>query len=282
MARRRWIELNGLYGTLFTLRSPYPEVGMARNGRFVWYDLITSDPVAAQAFYPETVGWKTQAWDSGPEPYTMWVAGETPLGGSGQLPVEAQRAGVTPFWIAYVGVADIEATVRRAQELGGRVHMPPTEIPTVGRFAHIIDPHGGRIGLLESLVDGPVPDPMMDGGVSWHELYSPDYEASWTFYSGIFPWQAATTMDMGEAGKYFIFRHAEDADEHWLGGMFSPPGPPPQWLNYVNVADLDEALARVTNRGGQVTFGPVPVPGRGRAAGCLDPQGAHIGLFSLK
>ena len=40
------------------------------RGRFVWYDLMTTDPDAAQSFYTTLIGWGTQPWD-GPMPYTM-------------------------------------------------------------------------------------------------------------------------------------------------------------------------------------------------------------------
>ena len=47
---------------------------MAKNvlGRFVWYDLMTTDLDAAQAFYTKVIGWGTKQWD-GPMPYTMWT-----------------------------------------------------------------------------------------------------------------------------------------------------------------------------------------------------------------
>ena len=62
------------------------------RGRFVWYDLMTTDPDAAQSFYTELIGWGTQAWD-GPMPYTMWTNHDVPLGGVVTLPEEAKQAG---------------------------------------------------------------------------------------------------------------------------------------------------------------------------------------------
>ena len=49
------------------------------RGRFVWYDLMTMDPDAAQSFYKELIGWGTEAWD-GPMPYTMWTNNKVPWG----------------------------------------------------------------------------------------------------------------------------------------------------------------------------------------------------------
>ena len=49
------------------------------RGRFVWYDLMTTDPKEAAAFYTKIVGWGTQPFDS--MPYTMWTTHDNPIGG---------------------------------------------------------------------------------------------------------------------------------------------------------------------------------------------------------
>ena len=49
-------------------------------GRFVWFDLMTTDPAAAPAFYSRVTGWGTDQFP-GPTPYTMWTSDGAPLGG---------------------------------------------------------------------------------------------------------------------------------------------------------------------------------------------------------
>ena len=53
-----------------------------------------------------------------------------------------------PTWVPYVTVADVDALVKKVESLGGQVHMPPTDIPTVGRFAVIADPQGATINVI--------------------------------------------------------------------------------------------------------------------------------------
>jgi predicted enzyme related to lactoylglutathione lyase len=65
----------------------------SQGGKFVWYELMTSDPNAAQSFYHETIGWDTAPFEESPEPYTMWMNGESPVGGVMALPEEAKQAG---------------------------------------------------------------------------------------------------------------------------------------------------------------------------------------------
>ena len=38
---------------------------MGNDGRFVWFDLMTTDVEAAQDFYRQAIGWGTQAWNGG-------------------------------------------------------------------------------------------------------------------------------------------------------------------------------------------------------------------------
>ena len=56
--------------------------------------------------------------------------------------------GLRPTWVPYVTVADVDALVKKVVSLGGKVHMPPTDIPTVGRFAVIKDPQGATLNVI--------------------------------------------------------------------------------------------------------------------------------------
>ena len=60
----------------------------------------------------------------------------------------AEREGDAPAWGSYITVDDVDAVVARVAGLGGRVLLAPTDIPTVGRFATIVDPQGATISLI--------------------------------------------------------------------------------------------------------------------------------------
>jgi uncharacterized protein len=55
---------------------------------------------------------------------------------------------------------------------------------------------------------------------------------------------------------------------------------PPNWLQYIQVDSADSAAERVKASGGQVLNGPMDVPGGGRIAQCLDPQGGAFAVHS--
>src|SRR5213078_2945181 len=90
----------------------------ANTGRFVWYELLTTDVNAAIAFYTDVVRWKTQAWETGN--YTMWVGSQGPLGGVTQLPEPAKKMGAPPHWQANVQVANVDQTVEQVSSSAAR------------------------------------------------------------------------------------------------------------------------------------------------------------------
>jgi len=51
----------------------------------------------------------------------------------------------------YVDTADIDASLAKVEQLGGKVMLPRSEIPGMGWFALFSDPSGNQIGLFEDL-----------------------------------------------------------------------------------------------------------------------------------
>ena len=115
-------------------------------GAFSWTELTTTDPRAARDFYGKLLGWKFQDMDVGTGTYTVINVGEAGVGGITAVPPNA--AGMPPAWGSYITVDDVDKVVAKVTGLGGRVLLPPMDIPTVGRFATIMDPQGATISLI--------------------------------------------------------------------------------------------------------------------------------------
>jgi predicted enzyme related to lactoylglutathione lyase len=49
----------------------------------------------------------------------------------------------------YFEVADCDAAVAKAKELGGRIYAPATDIPKVGRFAVLADHQGAVFAVIK-------------------------------------------------------------------------------------------------------------------------------------
>ena len=123
-------------------------------GAFSWVELMTSDPEAAKQFYGALFGWEMTTSPMAGTDYTVVkVAGEE-VAGMMKMPPTVP-AGVPPHWTAYVTVADVDAAVAKAQQLGGAVLHPPTDIPGVGRFAVLQDPQGAAISVIKYAMKPP-------------------------------------------------------------------------------------------------------------------------------
>jgi predicted enzyme related to lactoylglutathione lyase len=248
------------------------------NGRFVWYELMTTDLAAARGFYSRVVGWNAIDSKMSGMDYWMFTAGEKPVTGLMTLPEDARKMGAPPNWIGYVGVADVDATAAKVTANGGTVHVPPTDIPNVGRFSVIADPQGATLGLFKSTNPEDQPaEPTEQGRVGWHELYATDHASAFDFYARLFGWQKKEAMDMGEMGLYQTFGTADTT----VGGMMNKPPmvPVANWHYYFNVGNIDEAVERVKSAGGQIMMGPQEVPGGGFILMGADPQGAAFALL---
>jgi len=252
------------------------------RGQFLWHELLTKDKKAAIDFYKHVIGWDTQDYDfpedDGPD-YTMWLAGESPVGGVMEFD-ESTMSGMSTGWTGSVHTPDVDAAVRHAKELGGSVFAEPMDVPTVGRMAGLIDPQGASIWIMSPAGD-PMPEPPLARSFSWNELVTTDSAAAFEFYRQLFSWDKQDEMDMGDGWMYLIYGRGNQM----YGGIYnSPPEKtaPPHWLYYVNVDDLDAALERVKERGGKVQSGPMEVPGGDHVAECIDPEGITFALHESK
>ena len=132
------------------------------HGRFVWYELMTTDMEAAKTFYADVVGWGTQDASMPGMAYTLFTAGGTSVSGLMDLPEDARKSGLRPSWLGYVGVSDVDAAADRIKELGGAVHVPPKDSPNISRFSIAVDPQMATIALFKWLEGGQEQPPALD------------------------------------------------------------------------------------------------------------------------
>ncbi len=249
---------------------------MIEHGRFVWYELMTTDMAAARAFYAAVVGWDARDASTVDLTYALFTSAHTAVGGLMDLPVEARRKGATPRWMGYVAVDDVDASASQLKRLGGAIFVPPTDT-NIGRIAVVADPQAATLALVSGLKLGEAA-PAASGQmarVGWHELLAVDPTSAFAFYGKLFGWQKVDA-ESGALGNYQSFA----AGGQTLGGMFSKRErePFPFWLYYINVDDIEAATQRVRSLGGRIFEGPLQVPGGSWVARCIDPQGAMFAV----
>jgi uncharacterized protein len=254
----------------------------AVQGRFVWHELSTSNPGAAQDFYQKVVGWSTSKSDNSEMAgmdYTIWMAGDVPIGGVMELMPEAKAMGATPSWLAYVEVPDADRTIADAVALGAKVLMPAHTVLDVGRFSILADPQGATFAVITSAKPPSEEGDPKPQEFSWHELVTTDPAAAIDFYDKLFGWDSKGEFDMGDKGTYKMFGR----DRFTYGGVMRKPDDmewPSHWLHYVSVDSADAAAERATKAGATVLLPPMEVPGGDRIAVMTDPQGAMFAVHS--
>ena len=157
------------------------------HGRFVWYELLTTDGAAAKTFYGSVVGWGARNASTPDLAYTLFTAGEAPVGGLMELPQDALNRGAMPRWVGYVAVDDVDASAERIKRLGGAVYVPPTD-SNIGRIAVVTGPQTATFALVEGLRHGQVESGEIReaGRVGWHELLAADWSKAFVFYGEVF------------------------------------------------------------------------------------------------
>jgi len=114
------------------------------SGEFCWNELLASDTGAAAKFYTQLFGWRTEAFQGGMN-YTLFKQNGDRIAGLMERPDKQ----VPPHWLSYVEVESVEASAKRAGDLGARIMMPPTDIPTVGKIAVFQDPQGAALAIFQ-------------------------------------------------------------------------------------------------------------------------------------
>jgi predicted enzyme related to lactoylglutathione lyase len=252
------------------------------TGDFIWYELMTTDPEGAKAFYEAVVGWAIG--DAAPEfkGYRMIARSD---GGSagGLLPItpDMQEHGAKPGWLGYINVGNVDATAASIRSAGGKVWMEPFDIPGIGRIAMVTDPQGAPFYVMKPIP--PAEDPNAKSDVfsrsavqrcGWNELLTTNEQAARQFYGEQFGWTSDNFMPMGDMGEYRFF----DLQGEGIGAVFKTPDGKPRWRFYFRVPSIAQVKDVVEKKGGSVTMGPMQVPTGDWVIGGTDPQGAEFAL----
>jgi len=111
---------------------------------FVHIELNTQDLDKAKEFYTQLFQWKLQDAPMGDgTTYTMIGVGEGTGGGMMKHPMP----GAPSFWLPYVHVEDIHASVEKAKSLGAKMIVEIKEVPGAGWLSIFLDPTGACIAL---------------------------------------------------------------------------------------------------------------------------------------
>jgi len=124
-----------------------------------------------------------------------------------------------------------------------------------------------------------------EGEFVWTEIASNDAEKCKAFYTAVFGWKFKDS-DAAAGMKYDEFATIGDnpvgglyqIDPKWFGEKV----PPPHFMTYVAVDDVDANAKKAVELGGTLIREPMDVPNVGRMAIVQDPTGAVIATFRMQ
>jgi predicted enzyme related to lactoylglutathione lyase len=149
MAAGRMAVFQDPTGAFFSVWQPGEHKGaqlVNEPGTLSWNELNTRDVDAAKRFYSAVFGWNCETMEMGPITYTEIKLDGSPTAGMTDMRNVPDE--VPPHWLVYFAVDDTDATVKKAQELGGSVLVPPMDIPP-GRFAVVADDNGAHFAVIK-------------------------------------------------------------------------------------------------------------------------------------
>lgn len=127
------------------MSDPKPEVGSV-----AWVDLTVPEAETIRDFYRDVTGWNPKPVSMGDySDYTM----HTPASNhavTGVCHARGGNAGLPAQWLVYIIVADLDASIARCVELGGKVIAGPKPMGPQDRFCVIQDPAGAVAALYQA------------------------------------------------------------------------------------------------------------------------------------
>ncbi|MBP7476449.1 MAG: VOC family protein [Pyrinomonadaceae bacterium] len=125
------------------------------------------------------------------------------------------------------------------------------------------------------------------GEFCWTEIASNDSAKAKEFYTNVFGW---TFQDSNAATDGFAYHEFSTGGGYPAGGLYQitpemcapgEPLPPPHFLTYIAVDDVDANAKRAVELGGTVIKSPDDIPKTGRFAIIADPTGAMFSIFKM-
>jgi predicted enzyme related to lactoylglutathione lyase len=119
-------------------------------GAIAWHDLTVENAEQVKDFYSEIIGWKAAPVDMGGyDDFSMITPSEECF--AGICHARGKNADLPPQWLVYITVEDLDRSIVRCEQLGGKVVAGPKNMGDIGRYAVIQDPAGAVCALWQEI-----------------------------------------------------------------------------------------------------------------------------------
>lgn len=123
---------------------------MNEQNPFIWQELVTPDQEISGKFFSKLFGWNLKQVNAGQfGTYTLFQKEGKDI--AGMMNPTSDTPGKGSYWHSYIAVDDIDDCVRQTTELGGKVIVPPHDVPDVGRVCAVSDPTDAIVHLMQPI-----------------------------------------------------------------------------------------------------------------------------------
>ena len=268
----------GCTGSKITLPEVSNEPASIRHvGKFIWFDLFTSDLPDACRFYGQLFGWSFEDTAPGISNLKTIRNEGIPIGNAAQRKSQGDKI-TESRWISFMSVADVDQTVAWITKNGGAIHIPPKDMPHRGRMALLHDPQGAPLAVLTASKGDPPDRPFVPNGWIGSELWTHDVKGALKFYGNMAGYRSETRKT-GASGSYLLLYR----DNQPRGGMVKIPWKDvkPNWVPYISVGDIEAIVLKAEKLGGKALVGLDP-DREDDVAILADPSGAVFGVIQLQ
>lgn len=263
--------LSALFFTIQTAQAD--TLKPAAPGEFIWHDLITSNPAAAEKFYPAVFGWTMTAADD--NSYSIKL-NNVEIGNMYLWPAKDTKK-VQAEWISAIASKNTSSTEKQIAEMGGTVLIQAKYIKGKGTQGVYRDSQGAVFAVLQSENNVSADAPVNDGDFFWQDLFTLDTSAASDYYQKLFDYEA-DQVDISEN----LTRVMLSTSGYARAGIAKMPElvKKPVWLPYILVEDVAGTVKKAVENGGKAIVEPQASLLDGNLAVIADPQGAVIGLIN--
>lgn len=239
-------------------------------GKFIWTDLVSTEPSIAADFYQQVFGWQVTAYD---EDYLVIRNQGRLIGGIAKNQAEGDE--VRTQWISYLSTSDVDGSHELLVSAGAEAVLEPIEVDGRGKFGIYVGPDGGVFGVLDAADGDPEERGAGIGDWIWIELWSKRPEVAAGFYEDLGYSVARNWASDNENDKLLV------AGDYARGGIVE--GHPKQknsaWLLYIRVADVTGTLELAKANGGEVVLLEGEFNSSGEIALISDPTGGIVAVY---
>lgn len=122
------------------------------------------------------------------------------------------------------------------------------------------------------------------GDFCWTEIAVNNLETCKSFYKNVFGWE----MPESKTDVGMVYQEFNLPDSYPMGGMyeiskemFGEELPPPHYLSYISVDNVDEITSKAYDLGAKIIKEPIDIPNTGRFSIIEDPSGGMIAFITL-